>query len=163
LDVEVIRSRNRRKTVEARVVDGRLVVRVPARMSVVDERRWVQEMTRRFTARRDGPPVDLERRAATLANRFDLPTPSSIRWVDNQRQRWGSCTTGTGEIRISDRLAAWPDWVLDYVVVHELAHLVVPNHGPKFHALVDRYPRAERARGYLIAKSGDDRDADDLV
>ena len=42
-----------------------------------------------------------------------------------------------------------PSWVLDYVLVHELAHLRVPGHGPKFWALVDRYPRTERARGYL--------------
>ena len=42
-----------------------------------------------------------------------------------------------------------PDWVLDYVLVHELAHLVVPGHGPQFWSLVDRYPRTERARGYL--------------
>ena len=139
------------------------MVRVPSHLSVVDERRWVREMTRRFTARHDGATIDLTRRAATLAGRLDLPTPASIRWVSNQRQRWGSCTIATKQIRISDRLAGWPDWVLDYVIVHELAHLVVPDHGPRFHALVDRYPRAERARGYLIAKSGGDREADDLL
>ena len=54
---------------------------------------------------------------------------------------------------MSTRLAAWPPWVLDYVLVHELAHLVEFDHSPAFHALVDRYPRAERARGFLIAKS----------
>lgn len=163
MDVEVIRSINRHKTVQARVVDGRLVVRVPSRMSAADERRWVGEMTRRFSARRDAVPVDLARRAKTLASRHGLPTPSSIRWVTNQRQRWGSCTIATRQIRISDRLGGWPPWVLDYVIVHELAHLVVPNHGRRFQALVDRYPRAERARGFLIAKAGTDEEADDVL
>jgi predicted metal-dependent hydrolase len=74
--------------------------------------------------------------------------------------RWGSCTPATGDIRLSDRLARFPTWVLDYVIVHELAHLVVPDHSADFWKLVARYPKAERARGYLIAKSGDATDAD---
>ena len=65
--------------------------------------------------------------------------------------RWGSCTPATRTIRLSTRLAAFPDWVIDYVIVHELAHLVVHGHGPDFWDLVNRYPRTERARGYLIA------------
>ena len=69
--------------------------------------------------------------------------------------RWGSCTPGDGSIRVSTRLAPFPAWVLDYVLVHELAHLAAPDHSPRFWALVNRYPMAERARGYLIAKSGD--------
>jgi predicted metal-dependent hydrolase len=69
--------------------------------------------------------------------------------------RWGSCTPSTGTIRISTRIAAFPDWVIDYVIVHELAHLHVPGHGADFWSLVQRYPRSERAIGYLMAKSGD--------
>ncbi len=70
--------------------------------------------------------------------------------------RWGSCTISTGAIRISNRLVAFPDWVVDYVIVHELCHLEVRGHGPDFWKLVHRYPKAERAIGYLIAKSGDE-------
>ncbi|MEY2996374.1 MAG: hypothetical protein RLZZ39_1199, partial [Actinomycetota bacterium] len=69
---------------------------------------------------------------------------------------WGLCTPLTGEVKISSRLVGAPNWVLDYVIVHELAHLVVDDHGPDFWHVVNRYPRAERAIGYLIAKSGDD-------
>ncbi|MEJ2749035.1 MAG: M48 family metallopeptidase, partial [Anaerolineae bacterium] len=75
----------------------------------------------------------------------------SIRYVTNQNKRFGSCTPSHGTIRISHRVAAMPDWVLDYVVMHELAHLEEANHGPRFWQLVNQYPRTERARGYLIA------------
>lgn len=152
----VIRSANRRKTVSAKMVEGRLVMRIPARMSAAEERRWAHEMTRRFAARHHTDRVDLTARASALASRHGLPRPASIRWVANQQQRWGSCTVGTADIRLSDRLADFPGWVIDYVIVHELAHLVVAGHGPQFDTLVNRYPRAERARGFLIAKSGDE-------
>ena len=55
----------------------------------------------------------------------------------------------TGDIRICQDLANMPTFVLDYVIVHELAHLLVPDHSPEFWELVERYPKTERARGYL--------------
>ena len=152
MDVEVIRSGRRRRTVQAREVDGVLRVSIPATMTRAEERHWVDEMVRRFERRRSADRIDLTRRASVLARRHGLPVPASIRWVENQRSRWGSCTPVDGTVRLSSRLAEYPDWVVDYVIVHELAHLVEPDHGPAFHALVDRYPRAERARGFLIAK-----------
>jgi predicted metal-dependent hydrolase len=106
--------------------------------------------------------VDLEGRARRLARRFELPQPTTVVWAE-QRSRWGSCTPSTGELRLSNRLAAWPPWVLDYVIVHELAHLVEFDHSPAFHALVDRYPLAERARGFLIAKSQGEEDTADTA
>jgi hypothetical protein len=54
-----------------------------------------------------------------------------------------------GTIRISARLRGMPSWVLDYVLLHELAHLLQPRHGPQFWALLQGYPRTERARGFL--------------
>jgi predicted metal-dependent hydrolase len=75
----------------------------------------------------------------------------SIRYVSNQNGRFGSCTPSRGTIRLSDRLVAMPTWVRDYVIVHELAHLEEANHGPRFWQLVNHYPLAERARGYLMA------------
>lgn len=151
MEVDVIRSARRRKTVQASVVDGRLRVLIPARMSATEEAHWVQEMRRRIERTERSAGVDLSERSATLATRYDLPKPASIRWVDNQRQRWGSCTPSDGSIRISRRLAGVPGWVLDAVIIHELAHLVVSDHSPAFFALVSRYPKQERATGYLIA------------
>lgn len=151
--VRVVRSARRRRTVHAQLVDGEIVVRVPARMSKADEARYVAELVERIEKREQRNAIDVEARARELARRYDLPMPASIRFVDNQRSRWGSCTIDLREIRISSRLAQFPTWVLDYVIVHELAHLVVPDHSPSFHALVDRYPKAERARGYLMAKA----------
>jgi predicted metal-dependent hydrolase len=152
MEVEVIRSARRRKTVEARQVGSRLRISIPATMTGAEEARWIEEMTRRFERRSQVEPIDLVERAERLACQYGLPTPTSIRWADNQHTRWGSCTTATGAVRISTALASFPHWVLDYVIVHELAHLVEPSHRPTFWALVARYPHAERARGYLIAK-----------
>ena len=75
--------------------------------------------------------------------------PASVRWVTNQNGRWGSCTPADRSIRISHRIQEMPDWVIDYVLLHELAHLVVPHHNARFWALVGRYEKTERARGYL--------------
>lgn len=149
--VEVIRSSRRNKTVSARVVDGRIRVRIPAWMSAADEESFVADVVERIEQKRRSSAIDLECRARELAERFDLPTPSSIRWATNQHQRWGSCSVGSRDIRISTRLVDVPPWVLDHVIVHELAHLVVPDHSASFHALLARYPLAERAIGYLLA------------
>ena len=99
----------------------------------------------------DDTLVPMSANSTELARRYRLPIPSSIRFVANQRSRWGSCTPSTGEIRVSDRIARFPGWVLDAVIVHELAHLVEAHHGPAFHALADRYPKQERAHGFLLA------------
>lgn len=137
---------------QARAVGDVLRVSVPATMTKADEERYVGEMVRRMERRTRADSVDLGARAAMLSARYGLDRPDSIRWVDNQEWRWGSCTPADGAIRISARVAAFPPWVLDYVVVHELAHLRVPGHGPTFWNLVGRYPKAERARGFLMAK-----------
>jgi predicted metal-dependent hydrolase len=152
LPVDIVRSARRRKTVQAAVVDGRIRVQLPAWMSAEEERSYVSALVDRLERQYRSDHVDLAARAAELATRYRLPQPRSVAWTDRQRARWGSCSPGTGAIRVSRRLSEWPSWVLDYVLVHELAHLVEPNHSPAFHQLVARYPRAERAKGFLIAK-----------
>ena len=96
-------------------------------------------------------PSSLLERAAKLNDLYlgGLAVPASVRWVTNQNARWGSCTPGDRTIRLSDRLQKVPGWVVDYVLVHELAHLLESGHTPAFWAWVDRYPRADKAKGYL--------------
>jgi predicted metal-dependent hydrolase len=129
-------------------------VLLPSRMSASDERRWVALMLERLAAKEQRGPRDnttLLQRATALSRRYleGRARPSEVRWVDNQSARWGSCTPADGSIRLSSRLQSMPPWVVDYVLVHELAHLLVPGHGEPFWEWVDRYPRTERARGYL--------------
>ena len=149
----MIRSARRRKTAQARMVGAVLEVRIPGHSSAGEERELVEHFRARFERSAAAQAIDLDRRARELADRHGLSRPASIRWVGNQEQRWGSCTPTDGTIRLSDRLVGFPPWVIDYVIVHELAHLVEPSHGAAFWALVNRYPRTERARGYLQAKS----------
>lgn len=153
--VEVRRSRRRRRTVSAYRDGERVVVLIPDRFSHDEESEWVDRMLIRLASRRTrGLHSDeaLASRARRLAERYLAEyqlAPTSVRWVSNQRSRWGSCTPADGTIRISERLRGMPDWVIDYVLLHELVHLIVPTHGTYFWALVGRYPKAERARGYL--------------
>jgi hypothetical protein len=157
MEVEVIRSRRRRKTVQASKRDGVLRISIPASMTKAEEDKWVREMVRRVERRQPKRgSADLQARAAVLASRYGLPTAASVSWVDNQNSRWGSCTPVDGTIRLSSRARDFPDWVVDYVLVHEVAHLAEAGHGPAFWALVNRYPKAERARGFLIAKGLED-------
>lgn len=61
--------------------------------------------------------------------------------------RWGACNKKTRAICFSTYLLLLPEWCVEHVVVHELAHLIEANHGPKFHALMDQYfPRWKEAR-----------------
>ncbi len=150
-EVEVRRSTRRRRTVSAYLQDGRVVVLIPDRFSRREEAEWVAKMVERLERKsgRTRSDDDLVVRARELAGAHDLPEPVSVRWVSNQHARWGSCTPADGSVRLSDRLRPMPSWVIDYVLVHELAHLVESGHGARFHALVARYPRTERAIGYL--------------
>ncbi|MCF2529891.1 M48 metallopeptidase family protein [Yinghuangia soli] len=170
--VEVRRSARRRRTVSAYRDGDRTVVLLPARMSAAEEQRWVGIMLDRLAAqekRRRPSDEALALRARELSDRYlgGRAVPLSVRWVDNQNTRWGSCTPLDASIRLSSRLQGMPTYVVDYVLLHELAHLLVPGHGPRFWTLLAAYPRTERARGYLegVAASGgpDLSDEDDDV
>ncbi len=133
-------------------------MRVPAHLSRAEVDRIVPGLVSRVVAKqRGGRPTDsdLAARAARLsrAHLGGLAVPASVRWVTNQRSRWGSCTPHTREIRLSSRLQGMPDYVVDFVLLHELAHLLQPNHSRSFHALLAGYDQRERAEAYLAGAS----------
>ncbi|WP_285593428.1 M48 family metallopeptidase [Actinomycetospora sp. NBRC 106378] len=162
--VVVRRSARRKRTIGARQEGDTLVVSIPASASRAQEERWVAEMIAKMqrseARRRPGRAAgdaELAARADALArDHLDAagpdgrwPRPDGVRWVPPMRTRWASCTPTEGTIRVSERLREVPGWVLDHVLVHELVHLREPGHGPAFRALEARYPRSERAIGYL--------------
>lgn len=157
-DVEVRRSKRRRRTVSAYREGERIVVLIPASLTRREEAEWVETMVARIEKAERKSRLsddDLLVRALQLSERWlgGLATPASVRWVSNQNSRWGSCTPGDRTIRLSERLHGMPTWVIDYVLVHELAHLLEPGHDAQFWAWVDRYPQAEKAKGYLLGWS----------
>ena len=141
---------------QARLVGAVAEIRIPAHFTDAQEREAVTEMLAKLDRKTKARPLDddsLRTRADSL-NKHVLDGQArigSIRWVSNQRSRWGSCTVATGDIRISDRLKQVPDYVLNAVIVHELTHTFIPNHSAEFYKWADKVPYAERARGYLEA------------
>lgn len=158
--VEIRRSRRRKRTLTVFREQGQLVAVVPAALTRRQADELVPALVTRFLAKEERRVVpagdaELHARAVELAERHlaaRLPGPLpdfQVRWVSNQTRRWGSCTPSEGRIRISDRLRGVPRWVGDYVLLHELVHLVEPTHSARFWELLAAYPEAARARGFL--------------
>jgi len=165
LDIKIVKSPRRKRTVSARWADGGIEVLAPASMPEAELNPIVEKLRdrleKRRTRRKLNDDAGLRRRAEELNHRYfkGRLKIQCIEYVTNQSRRFGSCTPWQGHIRLSLRVASLPDWVRDYVIVHELAHLLEANHGERFWQLVNAYPLAERARGYLMAV---DLEADDL-
>lgn len=156
MEVRIIRSPRRKKTFSARMVGGVLVVRSPQKVSPGELEKVVSSFKERAGRKREGGIPDsgrLKKRAEILNHRYfsGALKIESLKYVDNQKKRFGSCSCKKGVIRISSRVAKFPLYVRDYLLVHELAHLLKANHSRKFWSLVSRFPKTERARGYLEA------------
>lgn len=156
--VEVRRSRKRRRNIQAYRDGDAIVVLIPAWLSKAEETKWVAEMVERVDKieerRKKKVPsgdADLLARAGKLSTCYlnGAAAARSVRWVTNQNARWGSCTPAAGTIRLSHRIADMPVWVVDYVLVHELAHLLESGHGPRFWQHLEAYPHTAKAQGYL--------------
>ncbi len=151
--VEVRVSPRRKKTAGAHWEGDRIVVVVPSHLRGEDRDRMVDELAGRLRRHRpylDASDEELQERAEDLGRRYlDGVVPASIRWSRTQNKRWGSCTVSTGDVRISERLRVVPTWVLDAVIVHELAHIVEATHSPRFRELEQRYPRQQEAEYFL--------------
>ena len=153
-EVEVRISKRRKKTSEARWVGGRIVVSLPAHLDVESRQKTIDWLVDRLLTRhqlQSGLDDDgLLARAIELSDRYLVGArPVSVRWVTNQTARWGSCSYYSGHIRVSHRLRVVPEWVLDSVLVHEVAHLTHPDHSPAFHKLAGTYPRHNEAGVFL--------------
>lgn len=163
--VEVRRSARRTRTVAAFWENGTAVVAIPARFTAAQEADWVQRMLaklqrqgeRRAASGRRRPASDqaLAGHATELSEQYfgGRAVPTSVRWVSNQNSRWGSATPAEGTIRLSDKLRPMPQWVIDYVLLHELAHLLVANHNAAFWRLLEAYPDTARAQAFLAGVS----------
>lgn len=138
---------------------GKLVALVPQRLTRAQEAELLPPLVERFLRREASVgsrlgDEQLRARAEGLYRRYLEAAGGPLRevqisWVSNQHHRWGSCSSAAGQIRLSDRLRTVPGWVLDYVLLHELAHLLQPNHSPAFHALLAGYPRLAEAKAFL--------------
>ncbi len=152
-NVEVRVSPRRKKTAGAHWEGDRIVVVVPSHLRGEERDQMVDELAGRLRRHRpylEASDEELRDRAVALGRRYlDGVVPSSIRWSRSQNKRWGSCTVSTGDVRISARLRAVPTWVLDAVIVHELAHIVEPTHSPRFREFERRYPRQQEAECFL--------------
>lgn len=152
--IEIRRSARRRRSVSARVEQDRVVVLMPAGLTAEQEQEHVRALLARLRRRRQRTRLeqdDLAGRAARLsrAHLEGRAQPVSVRWVTNQGRRWGSCSVTAGTIRISSAMTGMPGWVVDAVLVHELTHLLVPDHGAAFTAWVECYPRYAEAQAFL--------------
>jgi hypothetical protein len=153
-EVEVRISKRRKKTSEAKWVGGRIVVSLPAHLDVESRQKTIDWLVERLLTRhhlQSGlDDAGLLARAIELSDRYLVGTrPVSVRWVTNQTARWGSCSYYSGHIRVSHRLRVVPEWVLDSVLVHEVAHLTYPDHSRAFHKLAGAYPRHKEAGVFL--------------
>ena len=157
--VVVRRSARRRRTVTAWWEQGAVVVAIPGHFTAAEEREWVAKMVaklqskgRRPGARAPGrTDAELMERARELSHRYldGRARPETVRWVRNQNSRWGSATPARGSIRLSDKLKGMPEWVVDYVLLHELAHLLEASHNARFWGLLEVYPDLARAKAFL--------------
>ena len=142
---------------QARIEDGVVIVLAPATLGAHEERQAVESLVRRVVAKRASTrnDDDLMRRALVLSRRYvpGAPTPSSVRWVSNMTTRWASCSTGDASIRLSDKLIGMPAYVIDAVLLHEVAHLAEPGHGERFRAIVRADPKHDLAEAYLAGAS----------
>jgi len=163
MQITIIRSHRRAKTVSARVVNGVLEVLAPAHISDEELTHIISRLQQRIEKKQQQKPVD-DTDLADMAKRLNKTyfnnklQWTALSWSNNQEKRYGSCTPVLKTIRISQRIATMPRFVQEYVVMHELAHLIEANHGPRFWRLVNQYPRTERARGYLMAVGLEDLD-----
>jgi len=161
-DYEIRRSKRRKQSVGAYREQGKTIIVAPVRMPVKEVHLYAEELVAELDARDKKISSEelLNERASYLVQTYldvdvlkDYPVPVQIRWVTNQNSRWGSCTPGDGNIRISHRIQGMPQYVIDAVLLHELIHLLVADHSPKFYSYLDKFTDYKLAKEYLAGYS----------
>ena len=157
MEVKIIRSPRRKRTVSARLVKDMLLVNAPVFMPEARLEKIVANFKERFQRKRLKEELNQKEDLMSAARRLNEKyfenklKVEAIEYSVNQNSRFGCCNYRAGHIRISHRLGLMPAWVRDYVIVHEMAHLIQPDHSRAFRDIVSRYELAERAKGYLMA------------
>lgn len=157
MEIKIIRSRRRRRTVSARVIKDTLLISAPALLSQERLDRIVADFKIKFERKKLKEDLDRKQSLADIAQKINEQyfgnklKINSIEYAIDQDSKYGCCNYSSGRIRISHKVGLMPSWVRDYVVIHEMAHLLEPNHSANFWEIVSRYKLAERARGYLMA------------
>ncbi len=156
MEIKVVRSVRRKRTVSACVVNDTLLVRAPMAISGERLEKIVNSLKSRFERQKTKEELnrkeDLAQVAARLNEKYfnNQLKINSVEYVSNQTSRLGCCNYRSANIRISHRIGAMPTWVRDYVLIHEMSHLIEPNHSKAFWNIVSRYRLAERARGFIM-------------
>ncbi len=159
--VRVIRSQNRSKTVGAKLMNDTMIVYAPAAISGEKLNKFIDKFCKGFQKVRLKKELNITHNLKIVAENLNRRyfaarlNIQSIEYVTGQDKMFGVCDHIAGKIRISHHLTQMPAWVRDYVIIHEMAHLIEPNHGKSFWDIVARYKLAERAKGYLMAKGFD--------
>jgi hypothetical protein len=157
MDVRIVRSVRRVRTVSGSVREGRLIVRAPEGLCEKDLCLIIARFQKRFEQKQLKDDLNKRENLFETASRLNAKYfdnvlyVKSIEYVANQQSKYGCCDYRNGVIRISHKVSSMPQWVREYVVLHEMAHLIEPHHGRSFWDIVNRYRLTERARGYLIA------------
>jgi cupin 2 domain-containing protein len=156
--VKVVRSNRRKRTAGARLIGGTMYLYVPGKMSEKEVGTITERFTKHFEKVLLKKKLNSEKSLRQVAEELNTKyfngalEIDSIQYVTNQTHKFGCCSIQSRSIRISDTIASMPDWVRDYVVMHEICHLKEAGHGKAFWDLVNRYPLVERAKGFLLAK-----------
>jgi predicted metal-dependent hydrolase len=147
-----------RKTARWMLRGDTISLRVPIHMKQAEIEKLIADIAPRIARQRKRArrqtDVNLMERAAALNEQYFGGELNwhSIRWVNNMEHRLGSCTTGgstDGDIRISERIRKWPEYVVDYILAHEISHRKYPNHSQSFWDYLARYPHTQKALGFL--------------
>lgn len=150
----------RRRSIELSLEGGHFVARIPDSAAGPRLEAALDRLREQLWQRLQRESVYTDDALAELAGQVvrshlgDLALPPwTVRFSRRQHKRWGSCSFDgqRGTIRISAHLMGHPRWVIADVLLHELTHLLVHDHGPGFRRLIRRSPDHERGQGYLEA------------